>query len=342
MRVWIDLTNSPHSLLFAPIAKALMARGDEVLVTARRFAQTVELAQSRFPAVTVVGAGAQTSLIRKATSLVGRAAQLTSVARRYRPDVAISHGSYDQVIAARVLGVPSIVAVDYEHQPANHLASSLLLPQAFAQADIDAHGGASKTTRYQGLKEEVYLSDFRAEPDQRRVLGIEGHAGPVLLLRPPPDGALYHRGENPLWDTLIEKVHALTHVRTLVLPRHPAQAPVMQQQIGAPNVHVISHPVDGPALVWWSDTVISGGGTMNREAVALGVPVWSLFAGKLGAVDEDLIGQGKMRRLLTSDDVASLSPEVRTRGDQPRLTNDVLGQFLRHIEHIAEVRSTTQ
>jgi len=339
LRVWIDLTNSPHAMLFAPIARRLQQRGDDVLVTARRFAHTVELAEQRFDDVRVVGRGAAKSLPDKVISLQGRIRALRRTARAFRPDVAVSHGSYDQVVAAKTLRVPSLVSVDYEYQPANHLsfrlASRLLLPAAFDQADIDRRGGKGKTWRYEGLKEEAYLADFTPSPQARERLGIAEHAGPVVTLRPPPEGALYHRGENPLYDKLVDSLRARTDVATLVLPRHPAQVEALSRSIGGGGIRVLREVVDGPNLIWWSDAMVSGGGTMNREAVALGTPVWTLFGGTMGGVDRQLIAQGQLHRLATETDLAGFEPVTRERGGRPDLRHDVIGQFVDAIDRTA-------
>ena len=168
MRVWVDLTNSPHALFFAPVARRLIARGDEVLVTARRFAQTVELAEELFDDPVPVGAGSRSSLSQKVYSLGDRVRALAPVVRAFAPDVAVAHGSYDQPILARMLGIPALAMVDYEYHPGTHLlfrlATRLLLPEAFSTDLVLAHGGRGKTWRYHGLKEEVYLTDFVPDP----------------------------------------------------------------------------------------------------------------------------------------------------------------------------------
>lgn len=340
MRVWVDLTNSPHALLFAPVVRRLQERGDDVLVTARRFAHTVELAQGRFDTVEVVGRGAPRSLPDKVLSLTGRAQALRRRARAFRPDVAVSHGSYDLAVAARTMGVPALSSIDYEYQPANHLsfrlATRLLLPAAFDQADIDRRGGRGKTWRYDGLKEETYLADFTPDPEVRQRLGIAEHTGPVVTLRPPPEGALYHRGENPIYDQLIDRLRGRDDVVTLVLPRHPSQVKPLTSAIGGDGIRVLDEVVDGPNLIWWSDVMVSGGGTMNREAVALGTPVWTVFAGHLGSVDRKLIADGLLHRLEDPADLAGFDPVVRERGERPKLTNDVLGQWITAIDRTAK------
>lgn len=340
MRVWVDLTNSPHAMLFAPIVAALQRRGDEVLVTARRFAHTVELARDRFSDVQVVGRGAPKSLVDKARSLGDRVRALRGVAAGFAPDVAVSHGSYDQVLAARTLGLPSLVSVDYEYQPANHLsfrlATRLVLPAAFDPADVGRRGGLGKTMWYTGLKEEAYLASFTPDPAVRDRLGLSGHDGPVVTLRPPPEGALYHRGENPLYDRLVDVLRERDDVITLVLPRHPAQAAPLAAAVEGGGIRVLREVVDGPNLVWWSDVMVSGGGTMNREAVALGTPVWTLFAGRLGGVDRGLVARGLLHTLRSPTDLDGFDPRVRERGERPDLPHDIVGQFVTAIDRTAE------
>ncbi len=339
MRVWVDLTNSPHALFFAPIARAIAARGDEVLVTARHFAYTVELAEKLFDAPLAIGSGARQSLAGKVGSLGARVRELRPVIRRFAPDVAVAHGSYDQPITARLLGIPQLTMVDYEYHPGTHLlfrlATRLLLPEAFSRDLVNSHGGRGKTWRYRGLKEEVYLTGFRPSEAERTDLGIADRQGPVVTLRPPAVGAMYHRQENPLWPTLINHLQQQTDVLTFVLPRHPSHVPQVKELCEAPNVHVLEHTVDGPALVWWSDALISAGGTMNREAVALGTPVWSMFSGRLGSVDRALIAAGRLRRLTSASDVSELVFTRRKRPDVPEFPNDVLGQVLRAIDRTA-------
>lgn len=342
MRVWVDLTNSPHALFFAPIVRALTDRGDQVLVTARRFAHTVELAGKLFADPVVIGSGERKKLTGKVASLGGRVRELLPVVRRFRPHVAVAHGSYDQPLAARLLRVPQLTMVDYEYHPGTHLlfraASRLLLPEAFDRALVNAHGGRGKTWRYHGLKEEVYLADFRPDAEPPAELGLAGHTGRVVTLRPPAVGALYHRGENPLWTAVVDHLSGLEDTVTLVLPRHPSQVAPLTEHFAGPTVRIVDHPVDGPAAIWHSDAVISAGGTMNREAVALGVPVWTMFSGRMGSVDEALIADGRMRRLATPADVAGLSIDRRERHGVPDLPNDVRGQVIAAIDRTAALR----
>ena len=339
MRVWIDLTNTPHVLFFEQTIKELRRQGHDVLVTARRFAYTVELAKERIPQAVVVGQGSKKSIVGKIGSLAGRSAALVGMARSFRPDVAVSHGSVDQAIAAKVLRIPAMSMVDYEFQPANHLtfrlAQRLLLPEAFDEQVIARRGGAGKTARYSCLKEEAYLAAFVPDPTLVQQLGIEGHDGPIVTLRPAPSGALYHRGANPFFDRLIARLEAMDDVITLVLPRHRNDISDLLAHFASDRVRILAEPVDGPSLVWASDLVISGGGTMNREAVALGVPVYTLFAGEMGSVDRRLIARGVLKTLTTDTEVDALEVTRRVRADRPATTWTMRDTVIANIEATA-------
>ncbi len=342
MRVWVDLTNSPHALFFAPIVRALQSRGDQVLVTARRFAHTVELSRRLLRDVTPVGSGQPRALAGKVAALGGRVAELLPLVRRFDPDVAAAHGSYDQPITARLLRIPALAMVDYEYHPGTHLlfrlANRLLLPEAFPKALVDAHGGRGKTWRYRGLKEEVYLAGFRPDPAVRSELVGAAYDGRVVTVRPPALGAMYHRRNNPLWAELIAHLRDQPQTLTLILPRHPAHVAALTESFAAATVRVVDHPVDGPSLIWHSDAVISAGGTMNREAVALGRPVWSLFSGRLGAVDRALIAAGRMHRLATAADVRGLTIPRAPRHELPVFGDEVLQRVIAAIDATARLK----
>jgi sulfotransferase family protein/uncharacterized protein DUF354 len=204
-QVWIDLSNSPHALLFAPVASELGRRGHQVLVTARDNAQTAELARQHWPDVEVIGAESPPGRARKVGTLLNRVAGLRRWAKQREPDVALSHNSYAQVVAARSLGIPCVTAMDFEHQPANHLAfrlaDSVLVPEAIPAKAIRRQGARdSKLHRYPGLKESIYLGNFAPDPDIVAKLGVEREADEALVvLRTPPSRAIYHRFANPLF-----------------------------------------------------------------------------------------------------------------------------------------------
>jgi len=323
LRIWIDLANSPHVLFFAPIVADLKAAGHRVELTARDFAQTLDLARIFGLEVRPVGAHGGGNRLRKIANIVGRALALRKFARRRGFDLAISHNSYAQCLAARSLGIPTATMMDYEYQPANHLsfrlADLVIVPDTFPEKALRRQGAAARRTfRYHGLKEEVYLQDYR--PDDafveklkkcldRQGLGLADD-NVIVTLRPPATMAAYHRFENPLFLDLLAHLGRFDQARLLVFPRTPSQAEEIASRLPA-NARVPDEPLDGRHLIYFSDLVISAGGTMNREAAVLGTPVYSIFAGKLGAVDRRLIETGRMKLIRSRRDFDTIRIEKK-------------------------------
>jgi uncharacterized protein len=313
MRVWIDHSNSPHPLLFEPIVRELEARGHEVLMTARDNAQTVELARERWPRVAVVGGPSPGGRVRKGAAVAGRVRALRSWACESRPDVALSHNSFAQLAAARLVGIPAVNAMDYEHQPANHisfrLASRLLLPQALKDIPLSRYGvRPSRTSYYGGLKEELYLGEFMPDFGIAQRLGVERRDGDALVVaRTPPSGALYHRAENPLFIETLRRLNRQDRVNCVVLTRRPAQREALRA-LALPRLMLPERAVDSRSLMYAADLVVGAGGTMTREAAILGVPTISVFAGPVPAVDRWLERRGMLRRLERPEQLVAVKP----------------------------------
>ncbi len=311
-RIWIDLANSPHVPFFRALVPEFVARGHEVLVTAREFAQTVELAQCAGLDAVVIGGHGGRGLAGKAENLFGRALALARWARGHGLTLAVSHNSYAQIVAARLLGIKAVTLMDYEHQPANHLAFRLatrvLVPRAFPAAALKRFGaGTRKVRRYAGTKEDVYLADFTPAPTfaaRLAELGVET-SDVLVLVRPPARDALYHRFENELFDELLNRLQTQTDVTVVMLARNEAQRKQYGQRASA---HFIlpRAALDGAHLIAAADLVVSAGGTMNREAAALGVPAATIYAGRWAAVDEELVREGRLLRISTRADLAAL------------------------------------
>lgn len=312
MRIWIDLANSPHVPFFRSLANELTKRDHEVVVTARDFAETVELAEAAGFAAQVIGAHGGGKLSGKAGNLVQRALALARWARGQELDLAVSHNSYSQILAARALSLRTVTLMDYEHQPANHLAfrmaSRIIVPRAFPETAITRFGAsAAKVRRYDGIKEDVYLANFNADPEFEKTLCELGiRASDVLVtLRPPASEALYHRFENALFDQLLERLSTIPSVKAILLPRNDSQRKSYSTRYGS-NLILPAAPLDGANLIALSDLVVSAGGTMNREAAALGVPAASIYLGEWAAVDEQLVNEGRLGRICDSEDVRAL------------------------------------
>ncbi|MET0614996.1 MAG: DUF354 domain-containing protein [Thermoleophilaceae bacterium] len=320
MRVWVDLTNSPHVLVMRPLIEVMRADGHEVEVTARDFAQTLELCERFGIEHTAIGRHRGERLASKALGLVRRSGALTRWAAGRRFDVAMGHGSNDVSVAAAILRIPAATAFDYEFASAQHqvncrLCRVVMVPEAIPPERLARYGAKpAKLRRYAGLKEEYYLADL--EPSEAVLAELElDRARPLVVVRTPPEVSLYHRFENPLFRQVLERL-AGEDAQTVVLPRTPEQGNEVRRL--GPFV-VPEHAVDAQSLVAYADLVISAGGTMNREAVALGTPVYTTFEGRLGAVDEQLLRDGRLRRLT---DAADVSIERRERHGELRIRRD--------------------
>jgi uncharacterized protein len=298
MRIWIDLTNSPHVLVMRPLIEIMRADGHDVEVTARDFAQTLELCERFGIEHTPVGRHRGGRLASKGVGLVSRSAALLRWGRGRRFDVAIGHGSNDISVAAWLLRIPSATAFDYEFANAQHqvncrLCRIVMVPDAIPPERLRRFGATdAKLRQYEGLKEEYYLADF--EPDEAVLdeLGLTRDR-PLVVVRTPPEVSLYHRFENPLFKRVLERL-AAEDAQTVVLPR---TQPQREEIARLGDFTIPAHAVDAQSLVAYADLVISAGGTMNREAVALGTPVFTTFEGRLGAVDEALLREGRLHRL---------------------------------------------
>lgn len=302
MRVWIDLTNSPHVLALRPVIQRLRAEGHDVQVTARDFAQTLQLCERFGIAHTEIGRHRGAGLIAKARGLFARSAQLARWARPRGFDLAIGHGSNDITVAAALLRIPCSTTFDYEWATVQHtvncrLAQGVVVPDAIPPERLYRYGARGKLHPYPGLKEEYYLADFAPDRAVLDELGLDS-AQPIAVVRTPPAVSLYHRFENDLFGQVLQRLRA---AQTVVLPRTPEQRAQLTQ---AGGFIIPERAIDSQSLIAFADLVVSAGGTMNREAVALGTPVFTVFEGRLGAVDERLIAEGRLRQLRDPDQVS--------------------------------------
>ena len=311
MKVWVDLTNSPHVLVLAPVIKRLESQGHEVQVTARDFAQTLQLCDRLGIGYYAIGHHRGAGLTDKAIGLADRSWQLVRFAMRRHFDLAIGHGSNDISVAARLLRIPSSTMFDYEWATIQHnvncrLAQAVVVPDVIPVERLARYGAAGKLRRYPGLKEEYYLYDFEPDPAVLSELGLDA-AAPIAVVRTPPAVSLYHRFENDLFGQVLQRLQG---AQTVVLPRTAEQR---EELVKAGGFLVPEHAIDAQSLIAYADLVVSAGGTMNREAVALGTPVFTVFEGRLGAVDERLIAEGRLR--------ASSSAPTRSSSSSARMGN---------------------
>jgi hypothetical protein len=322
-----------------PVIERLRADGHDVRVTARDFAQTIELCERLGIEHTAIGRHRGERLVAKAAGLASRSAALVRWARADARaaggasfDVALGHGSNDVSVAATILRIPSATMFDYEWATVQHnvncrLARAVVVPDAIPPERLTRYGAKGKVRPYPGLKEEYYLADFEPESAVLEELELDP-ARPIVVVRTPPVLSLYHRFENELFAQVLDRlrVSAAEHgAQPVLLPRVPSQRLELR---GVAGFVVPEHAIDAQSLIAHADLVISAGGTMNREAVALGTPVYTTFQGRLGAVDERLIGEGRLRALTAADQLdlgkrerASAPPRVRR---DPRVLVELL------------------
>ena len=301
MKVWVDISAPAHVLVFRPLLRLLREDGHDVEVTTRDYAQTLQLLDRHNIEASVVGRHGGRSRLGKTRSLLSRLGALKRYARGRDYDLALAHGSHELTITARRLGIPSTTTHDYEYATLQHhlgdrAATRVVVPEAIPAERMAQFGvRPPKLLQYPGLKEEYYLHDF--EPD-RSVLGELGlnSERTLVVVRTPPDVSLYHRRSNPLFPQVLDHLGSNDGVQAVVVPRSSEQRAYVRG-LGLPSLIVPEQAIDAQSLIALADLVVSAGGTMNREAAALGVPVYTTFGGRIGGVDELLMREGRLRPL---------------------------------------------
>jgi len=306
-RLWVDIANSPQVLVLRPIIKLFEERGWEVTVTARDYAQTLPLLDRFALPYTPLGKHQGANFIKKAAGLVVRSRALKRFGKDKGFTLAFSHSSNDLPVACKALGIPHVTMSDYEFARLSHTlniprSAKVIFPEVIPFEMLASEGCTREQyAPFPGLKEEYYLADF--EPDEQVLSELAIDPDKILVvLRTPPSMAAYHHHDNPLFYEILARIKTRADVCAVVFPRTPEQIPQIRE-VGADNVVIPDHVVDAQSLCYYADLVISAGGSMNREAVALGTPAWTAFRGVMGAVDKELIAQGRLHSIETADDI---------------------------------------
>ncbi len=304
-KIWIDLDNSPHVPFFSPIVKELERAGCEVLITARDCSQTCGLADLFRMRYKRIGRHYGRRKILKVAGTVFRGLQLFREMKNTDPALAISHGSRAQMLSAWMLRIPSLVIMDYEHVKGFLDPTWIMIPEVISNNAIKHD--KERIIHYPGIKEDVYIPTFKPNPAIREELGIRDDEL-LVTIRPPATEAHYHNPESEaLFSAVVNLLGGIQNARMVILPRNEGQETSIRREwselSASGKIIIPKKVVDGLNLLWHSDLVISGGGTMNREAAALGVPVYSIFRGKIGAVDQYLAKSGRLTLLESVEDV---------------------------------------
>jgi predicted glycosyltransferase len=317
----MDFSASAHPIVLRPVVQRLRARGHEVEMTARDYAQTLDICRIQGLDATQIGKHGGASRLSKLSSLVSRTREMKRFGRDRGFDLAIGHGSNDLALAARSLKIPAVNTFDYEWATLQHnigcrCARRVLVPDSIPAERLRRYGvHGSKLVQYPGLKEEYYLWDFQPDPSVLPGLGVD-EKRVVVIVRPPPDVSLYHRKSNQLFPQVLQHIGSDERVHAVVLPRTEEQRAYVRT-LDLPSLIVPDRAVDGQSAVALADLVVSAGGSMNREAVALGTPVYTTYGGRLGGVDEALIRDGRLRPL-TDPRAIELTKQPERRPTQRR------------------------
>jgi len=334
MRVWVDCTAAAHPLVLRPIIERLRAAGHEVDVTARSYGQLLGLLDRLGIPYQAVGEHGGASTLGKGAALARRSSKLARWARPRGFDLALAHGSVDIAVVSGLLRIPLVQMQDYEHaglqrRLAFRVARRVLVPDAIPiEAMRQAGASERKLFRYPGLKEDYYLYDFTPNDAVLSDLGLDPERV-VAVVRPPPETSAYH-AENPLYAGVIDRLAGDEDTQAVVIPRTDSQGEAIRTR-SDPSLIVPPWAIDAQSLIAFADLVVSAGGTMNREAVALGTPVYTIFSGEMGAVDEGLIAGGGLQ-VLTDPAALELRKRERPAGvrhprDPQILADAVMGAF---------------
>jgi predicted glycosyltransferase len=344
MNIWIDLDNTPHVPFFKPIVRELERRGFNVVLTARDAFQVCDLARKLGLPAKAIGRHYGKNSVMKVLGLIWRSVQLLPVVLRSKPQLAVSHGSRAQILLCNLLRIPTVMIMDYEHaqtpwllRPRWEIVPDVLLNESLQCKDKE------RIRTYHGIKEDVYAPEFRPDASLAQELGLNTSAI-VATVRPPATEAHYHNPESELlFNSFMERAVLAENLQVVLLPRNKSQEAQIRasspQWFTNGKVIVPQRAVDGLNLLWHSDLVVSGGGTMNREAAALGIPVYSIFRGKMGAVDRELEKQGRLLMVRGVEEVAPKIAVVRRDKNASKASKSAsaLAEVVTHIEQIAEL-----
>lgn len=340
-KIWIDLDNSPHVPFFAPIIPELRARGFEIFLTARDSYQVCELLEYYGIHARVVGKHYGKHKILKILGTAWRAIALAHIVRREKIDISLAHGSRGCILASSLLGIETIAIIDYEHASNVPFKRKMWVIYPDIIPVPPPSVGGIKFLTYPGIKEDVYLPSFHPDPGLRARLGIAPDEL-LVAVRPPANEAHYHNPEaEGLLAATLEKFCRMPGARVLLLPRNKNQEHDLRAawtaEIASGKIVIPARVEDGMNIIWNSDLVVSGGGTMNREAAAMGVPVYSIFRGPIGSVDKFLASQGRLVLLESVDQVKSKIQAVRRNKEELPLSHRKSAALETIINHIANI-----
>ncbi len=293
MRIWFDLSNSPHINFFYALIHEL-EKDHEIVITCRPLANTIDLLRLHNLDFEVVGKHYGAKMLSKIYGYPIRVLQLYQFLKKNKPDVAISHSSFHSPLVSRLLGCPSIYLNDNEHAmgniPAFLAADKIMIPEFLDKDRVKKQGaGGEKLIQYPGVKEGVYLWNLKALSTNSSNVYKSGEK--VVFIRPEPWTAQYYSGDLNFMDALIKGLKDKLSV--VLLPRGDSQAE-HYRKIEFSGLTILDKPKDLPDIARECSLFIGAGGTMTREMAVLGIPTISVYQDELLDVDSYLIEIGQM------------------------------------------------
>jgi len=343
-KIWLDLVNSPQVLFFEPIIKELRRCGYNVIITTKDCLHVCNLADRMNLQYRCIGRHFGKNKILKLIRMFIRVIQLIPIAIKEKPSLALSYGSRDQLILTSILHIPSVLITDYEYSQFLPLNVALLIVPEVIPEDVFRNFYKS-IIKHPGIKEDVYVPFFKPDSRIKKELKLNDN-NIVITIRPPATEAHYHNPQSEkIFNAVINHFTCIPNIQMVILPRYPKQATIIKkrwlEEYNNAKIIVPDRTIDGLNLIWYSDLVVSGGGTMNREATALGVPVYSIYQGKIGAVDQYLVDTGRLVLIESVDDIKDKIKVIRRKRSEKieKTKSDALVTIVNSIINIIEDKS---
>jgi predicted glycosyltransferase len=333
--IWFDIDNTPHVHILAPLVEVFSEKNYRIVVTAKPTKSIRELLQIRSLNATLIGSGEiYVGKARKVKGTISRSLELRRFAARQHIDLAVSHGSRSLILAAFLSRIPIVTMDDYEYSSIglqNLLSTKILMPGFVDRSQI---GKGRKFRYYSGFKEEIYLPQFSPDNSKQLLWLGDDRNSVIVTLRPPAISAHYYdRRSEHIFEALYAYLNSASNVKVVFVPRDSQQkAELLKSFLFGEKSIVLPEMTNGLNLIWNSDVVISGGGTMNRESALLGIPTFSIFGGKIGGVDRELERRGRLKIIQTAEDVKTISLTKRPRVEFQHYESTVLDSIVEEIE----------
>ena len=324
MKIWIDITNTPHVNTLMPIIRHLEKQGHELIYTARDFSETLPLLAKHGITPIVYGKYKGKNRVKKIIGLLQRMWML--LFRLPKFDLAFSLGGNYTSAIAWLRGKKSIVFSDNDISFkffSFAMGSYFIFPFYFKYQKIQRKYRLkdSQIRTFQGFKEDIYIADFQPDADFLQQLPFTDY----ITIRPENLKA----SSVPKDSTTI--VPALFEVfkdeNILFLPRYEEEKKMAD---GYSNIWYPAHPLSGLDVCYYTKAMLTGVGTFAREAALLGVPAVSFFPSEVFlTVDEVMQEMGIEFKSRDAHDiknyVATASKQEASTARSKKVLAEVLG-----------------